>query len=168
MELPSRLKAPPQRMGESNEDYLERLFQVNRKAMEDVAASYPPGLRGSRMDPRELLYEEVEGFAVKQGLSLQEATLRYGRSSEFYSREEKAKFNALNAITESDDLHAQFRQMLGNDAELDWTQVQITEESGQYIYGNILIILDNSPLEIILINRYNGSQYIYSPSYEEI
>ena len=168
MELPSRLKAPPQRMGESNEDYLERLFQVNRKTMEDIAESYGTGLLGTRIDPREMLYEEIQGFAVKQGLSLQEATLRYGRSSEFYSREEKAKFNALNAITKNEDLYAQFRQMLGNDAELDWTQVQMTEESGQYIYGNILIILDDSPLEIILINRYNGSQYIYTPSYEEV
>lgn len=150
----SRLKMPPGRANKDLDDYLERIFQYNRVALQKVADDLnndPRNMIGwGGVSAKKLFVSQVKEHMRLTDDDLKTTIEKLGRTELFLSRTDRRLNNVEKTIRSDPQLLRRLRLINGWSNKLDWDKLSITQNSHIYRMGNIVIDFRNSPLEVVI------------------
>lgn len=118
--LQSKLKLPTGARGKDLDAYLDRVYQYNKAAIDELDEE---GLFGSRIVGEELFKAEIKAKLKAEGKGIEgvgEVIKALGRTELFYSRVDRRVENAINSIKSDAAVYKKLRLAWGWNRKLDW------------------------------------------------
>ena len=143
MKLESKIKLPPGRVNRDPDAYIDRVYEYNRELFETMrdevnARSMIPTAR--IRDMRALVRENIKGFMDMAHGDVREAVKAFGRSADFYTKQERRTKWVESHIREHEELLKEFRRVYGWQKKIAWDELRI-EDAYTFSLGGVIISL---------------------------
>lgn len=143
MKLESKIKLPPGRVNKDPDAYIDRVYEYNKELFEKMrddvnARSMIPAAR--IRDMKKLVKENIKGFMDMAHGDVREAVKAFGRSADFYTKQERRTKWVESHIREHEELLKEFRRVYGWQKKIAWDELRI-EDAYTFSLGGIIISL---------------------------
>lgn len=143
MKLESKIKLPPGRVNKDVDAYIDRVYEYNKELFEKIrddvnARSMIPTAR--IRDMKKLVKENIKGFMDMAHGDVREAVKAFGRSADFYTKQERRTKWVESHIREHEELLKEFRRVYGWQKKIAWDELRI-EDAYTFSIGGVIISL---------------------------
>lgn len=143
MKLESKIKLPPGRVNKDVDAYIDRVYEYNKglfEAMRDEvnARTMIPAAR--IRDMRALVRENIKGFLDVSHGDVREAVRAFGRSADFYTKQERRTLWVEHHIRSNQELLNEFRRVYGWSKKIAWDELRM-EDAYTFNIAGIIIAL---------------------------
>lgn len=155
MKLESKVKLPPGRVNKDIDAYLDRVYEHNRTLFDQMQAtinarSMIPAAR--IRDMKKLVVENIKGYLEMTHGDIKEAVKAFGRSADFYTKQERRMKWVESHLRENPQLFDEFRRAYGWNKKVDWDNMRM-DDAYTFVLGGVVIAFPRDSKGNVIITR---------------
>lgn len=143
MKLENKLKLPPGRVNKDVDAYIDRVYEYNKELFEKMRdeANARSMFETARIrDMKKLVRENIKGYLDMTHGDVREAVLAFGRSADFYTKQERRIKWVESHIRKNEELLKEFRKVYGWQKKVLWDELRM-EDAYTFTLGGVIIAL---------------------------
>lgn len=143
MKLENKLKLPPGRVNKDVDAYIDRVYEYNKELFEKMRdeANARSMFETARIrDMKKLVRENIKGYLDITHGDVREAILAFGRSADFYTKQERRIKWVESHIRKNEELLKEFRKVYGWQKRVLWDELRM-EDAYTFTLGGVIIAL---------------------------
>lgn len=155
MKLDNKIKLPPGRVNKDIDAYIDRVYDYNRAMFEKMRDEINARsmFEAARIrDMRKLVRQNIKGYLDITHGDVREAIRAFGRSGDFYTKQERRTKWVESHIRENEELLRDFRRAYGWQKKINWNDLRM-EDAYTFSIAGIIISLPRDSKGVIQFIR---------------